>query len=326
VARKKPSRRRGATTNRTGIRDRLIGWGDEHVQALSFSLGKFRQTPISSVMTSLVIAIALALPATLSMMLNNALSISASWGVSSNVTLYLIDQIDDAGGAALARRLGENPAIESTRLIGRDEALATFRTMSGFGDVLDALDENPLPTTIVLRPRAGFDSVQQLESLASELEQLEQVETAQVDLQWIQRLNAILDFVRRGVLIVGSLLGLAVLLIVGNTIRLDIYSRREEIVVIKLIGATNAFVRRPFLYGGLIYGFFGGTLSALFVIIALRFLAAPSTYLASLYGSTFKLVDINAEHIALLIALSTLLGLVGSWISVSRHLSEIEPK
>jgi cell division transport system permease protein len=326
VARKKPFRGRGATTHRTGIGGRLIGWGDEHVQALRFSLGKFRQTPISSVMTSLVIAIALALPATLSMMLNNALSISASWGVSSNVTLYLHSEIDDAGGAALARKLAGNLAIESTRIIGRDEALATFRTMSGFGEVLDALDENPLPTTIVLRPRDGFDSAQQLESLASELEQLEQVETAQVDLQWIQRLNAILDFVRRGVLIVGSLLGLAVLLIVGNTIRLDIYSRREEIVVIKLIGATNAFVRRPFLYGGLIYGFFGGALSALFVIIALRFLAAPSTYLASLYGSTFKLVDINAEHIVLLIALSTLLGLVGSWISVSRHLSEIEPK
>ncbi len=296
------------------------------MRALRFGLGKFFETPISSLMTSLVIAIALALPATLSMLLSNAQSISASWDITSNLTLYLNSETDDAGAAALARQLREHVAIDSARLISRDEALETFRTLSGFGEVLDALDENPLPAAIVLRPRDGFDSALQLKSLTSELEQLDEVETVQIDLQWIQRLNAILDFIRRGVLIVGGMLGLAVLLIVGNTIRLDIQGRREEIVVIKLIGATNAFVRRPFLYGGLLYGFFGGILSALLVIVALRFLATPSSYLASLYGSTIGLVDVSAVNIALLIVLSTLLGLTGSWISVGRHLSEIEPK
>lgn len=318
-------RRSGATASRNGIGSRLASWADNHVQALRFSLGKFFQAPVSSLMTSLVIAIALALPAALSIVLSNVQAVSASWDVTGNVTLYLKGTVEDSDGAALASELNNHVAVESTRFIGRDEALATFRQLSGFGGVLDALDDNPLPAAIVLRPTVEASSAEQLQALADELGRHDDVEAAQVDLEWVQRLNAILEFIQRGVVIVACLLGLAVLLVVGNTIRLDIHARREEIVVIKLIGATDAFVRRPFLYGGLLYGSFGGLLSALLVVLALGFLDSPSSYLASLYGSETGLVKIDFGAIGVLIALSALLGLAGSWLSVGRHLREVEP-
>ena len=319
-------RRAGAKASRTGLISKLVGWAQHHGVALRFSLDKFIRNPVSSAMTSLVIAIALALPAALSMLVGNVQSISAGWDVTGNVTLYLNADIDDGDGAALAREMNDHPAIESTRFIGRDEALATFRQLSGFGDVLDALDDNPLPAAIVLRPKTDASTADQLEALAVELQQHPTVETAQVDLEWVQRLNAMLEFIQRGVLVVAAMLGLAVLLVVGNTIRLDVHARRDEIVVIKLIGATDAFVRRPFLYGGLIYGLCGGLLSALLVMIALTFLDSPSSYLASLYGSQAELVAIDFGVIAALILSSALLGLIGSWLSVGRHLREIEPR
>lgn len=326
MARNPVAPRRGAKKNRPGWFTYLLGWGDNHLEALHFSAGKFRQTPISSLMTCLVISIALALPAALTMLLSNVQSISNNWDIAGNITLYLEAGVDDTNGVNLARELRDHPAIESTRFIGRDEALATFRVLSGFGEVLDSLDENPLPAAIVLSLHAESTSPDQLQQLAMQLQQHSEVETAQVDLEWIQRFNAIIDLLQRVVLVIGGLLGVAVLLTIGNTIRLDIHNRREEIVVIKLIGATNAFVRRPFLYGGLLYGFFGGVLSALLVITGLRFLDTPANYLAALYGSAFELVEIDGGIVLLLITISTLLGLVGSWLSVGRHLREIEPK
>ncbi|MEM7294827.1 MAG: permease-like cell division protein FtsX [Pseudomonadota bacterium] len=318
--------KRGAREARVGIIARLRGWLFNHSEAMRFSVRKILQAPLSSAMTCLVIAIALALPATFTTLLGNVQTLSKGWDVSGNITLYLLDTVEDADGAALARDLNGHPNVEGTRFIGRDEALATFRKLSGFGEVLDALDENPLPAAIVIQPTPSHSTSAQLEVMASELATREQVESAQVDLEWIQRLNAIIELIQRAVWVVAALLALAVLLVVGNTIRLDIYNRREEIVVTKLIGATNAFVRRPFLYGGLFYGLFGGVLGGLLVIVALRFLDAPSEYLASLYGAQIELAGTDPLIIGVLIAVSAALGLVGSWISVGRHLHEIEPK
>ena len=312
--------------NRQGFTHRLLGWGGNHLQALSFSLGKFRQNPISNLMTSLVIAIAIALPATLSILLKNTRTISDSWDISGDVTLYLHSDVSDTDGVALARELNRHAGVQSTRFIGRDEALAVFRRLSGFGEVLDALEDNPLPAAIVLSPIVEASSVEQLRLLVDGLGQREEVSSAQVDLRWIERLNAIIDLIWRIVSIISGLLGLAVLSIVGNTIRLDIHNRREEIVVIKLIGATDAFVRRPFLYGGLVYGAAGGLLGTLLVIATLWFIDAPSTYLAALYGSTFQWATIGVSTVLLLISTGALLGLIGAWLSVGRHLREIEPR
>lgn len=174
--------RRGAQKNRLGFIARVVGWGDSHWQALRFSAVKFWQTPVSSAMTSLVIAITLALPAALTILLGNVQTISNHWDIAGNITLYLNSEVDDTEGVALARQLNHHDAIESTRFIGRDEALATFRTLSGFGEVLDTLDGNPLPAAIVLNLQ-GESSPEQLQLLAGQLQRHKEVETAQVDVE-----------------------------------------------------------------------------------------------------------------------------------------------
>ena len=162
--------------------------------------------------------------------------------------------------------------------------------------------------------------------LQEELANLPETELVQVDTEWVQRFHAILAILERAILMGASLLGAAILVIIGNTIRLDIYSRRDEIVVTKLIGATNAFVRRPFLYGGLIYGLSGGVLAVMLVILALRFLDGPSEYLATLYGGGFELASVDPVSLAVTLLAGAVLGLVGSWLAVGRHLHEIEPR
>ena len=323
---RRPSSRQGARARSSNPLHQVSAWLRQHAHAGRFAIDKFLAAPIPSLMTSLVIGIALALPASFTMLLENVSSLSASWDASGNVTVYLDESVSDSDGAALARELNARPDVLSTRFIGRDEALATFRKYSGFGDVLEAIDENPLPAAIVLQPAPGSDTAAGLGALAAVMAERPEVETAEVDLEWIQRLNAIVELVKRSVLVVGALLALAVLLVVGNTIRLDIYSRRDEIVVTKLIGATNAFVRRPFLYGGLIYGLSGGVLAVMLVILALRFLDGPSEYLATLYGGGFELASVDPVSLAVTLLAGAVLGLVGSWLAVGRHLHEIEPR
>jgi cell division transport system permease protein len=200
-----------------------------------------------------------------------------------------------------------------------------FNEQSGFGDALKFLDENPLPIVLSVQPIVDQAQPVALAQLLKTLQQEKFVDIAQLDLQWVQRLYAILDILRRGVWIIGGLLALAVLLIVGNTIRLDIENRRAEIEVAKLIGASNAFIRRPFLYTGLWYGVLGGVMAWLLTTVALLLLDEPVRRLSSLYQSGFELSGLGLGNTFSLLALSCALGLAGSWLAVGRHLDAIEP-
>ena len=300
-------------------------WLDSHVQAMRLNLLKFKRAPISSFLTSLVIAIALALPTVLLILVGNAQKISSRWDLTNSLTLYLHIEQSDAQSVALLRELNQHAAIASTQLISRDQALATFRELSGFADVLDTLGSNPLPAAIVIQPKAGYASAKKLQALSEQLQSHPAVDSVQLDQQWIERLNAMLMLVFRCTLSAAFLLAIAVLLVIGNTIRLEIYSRREEIVVVKLMGATNAFVRRPFLYGGFIYGLLGGLLGVLLVTLVLVFLSAPSALLADLYDSTLDIAALDPLILLKQMGVSVLLGLIGARLSVGRHLREIEP-
>ena len=225
----------------------------------------------------------------------------------------------------LATKLRLHKQIKNVSIIDRERGLQEFQQVSGFGDALQFLDENPLPHVITVQPMIEQEDPERVLHLVKNLQQERRVELAQLDMQWVKRLYALLDIAQRGVWIIGSLLGLAVLLIVGNTIRLDIQNRREVIQVSKLIGASNAFVRRPFLYTGVWYGLFGGLLAWLLIAIALSIMSEPLERLATLYHSNYQISNPMAGDIALMILISCLLGLGGSWLAVGRHLSEIEP-
>jgi cell division transport system permease protein len=289
------------------------------------SLGVLWRTPFATFMTAAVIGIALALPAGLQVLLQNVQRLSTGWEGTAQMSLFLKQGVPEARIQALADKLRGWEGVADVRYISREQALAEFRELSGFGGALDSLDENPLPPVLVLRPTSAAAEPAQMELLLGRVKQLEPVDLAQLDMEWLRRLSGIIELGKRGVLLLAGLLAMAILLVVGNTIRLTILNRREEIVVTKLIGATNAFIRRPFLYTGLWYGLMGAVLAWLLVAIFLGLLSDPVSRLSFLYNSQFSLGGLDLETTAILLGSGVALGLAGSWLAVGRHLQAIEP-
>jgi cell division transport system permease protein len=310
---------------RPSLLNRLSAWWLHHLQSMIFSLGKAWRSPASTLMTVAVIGITLTLPSGFYLVLKNIQNISGDLDSSSQITLYLNMDMSLEQAQQLNKSLQANPDIASTRLIERAQALKDFREQSGFGSSLDQLDSNPLPHSIVVQPRDELDTLR-IKTLLSKLAALEQIDIAQLDTEWLERLFTLVEIAKRGVIIISLLFSFAVLLIIGNTIRLDIQSRYQEIIVTKLIGATNAFIRRPFLYSGVWYGLFGGILSWLIIELSIIALSGPLSTLNLLYQSQLSLVTFSFSDFMIIIVCSTLLGLAGSWLAVARHLNQIEPK
>lgn len=305
---------------------RIGSYGISHMRTLLSSLGRLYQHKLSSIMTIMVLAIALALPTGFYVLLNNAASLSGSWDSPAKISAYLQSSITAKGMQNIAKQLQTDPRIASVQSINADEALDEFKRLSGFGEALDALDDNPLPSVIVITPVIDPEKPEAIESLRRELSEIAGIDQAKLDMQWVQRLFAIMRIVERALLVIAALLALAVILTIGNTIRLDIQSRRAEIIVQKLIGATNAFIRRPFLYTGVWYGLLGGILAWFLISISLQLIKEPVKQLAGLYSSEFVLKGLDFSQTCLFILAAVALGLLGSWLAVGRHLKEIEPK
>lgn len=317
--------REGASQSRTRWRDQYNSWLRHHRLSAADSLRRVLEQPWSSLLTWMVIGIALALPVGLNVALDNAQIVSSDWDSPAQISLFLKTDVSDKEAAQLELELADSEAISSTVLVLKDAALAEFRDLSGFSDVLTSLDENPLPNLILISPDSGLGP-EAVQTLQRELLARPQVEQAVLDMEWLQRLNSVMELSRRIVLAVGSMLVLGVALILGNTIRLAIENRREEIVIVKLVGGSNAFVRRPFLYTGLWYGVGGGIIAAVLVALSLWLLEGPARNLAGLYESDFALQGLGVMGGLNLVILGGILGLFGAALAVSRHLSRIEPR
>ena len=301
-------------------------WFERHVQTMVGSLGRLWQHPFAALLTILVIGIALALPACLHTLVQNVRAASGGWGQALDVSVYMKPSTGLEDARRLAAKLEKRRDVEDVRLIEADDALEEFRRSSGFGAALDALDSNPLPHALVVRPHAAFRAPEQIASLTEALRALPEVDIVQLDTEWVTRFHAMLDVVRRIVLLAAGLFALGILVIVGNTIRLDIENRRDEIEVTKLVGGSNAFVRRPFLYNGIWYGLGGGLIAWLVVTVAVSLLAEPVQRIAGLYGSRFALAGLGPAGAAALVAGGMTLGWLGSFIAATRELRGIEPK
>jgi len=296
-----------------------------HAQVALSSLGRLYRAPLASLMTAAVLGIALALPTGLYLLTGNLQRLSTQWDGSANISLFLHQNVSDSAGQQLAEQLQQWPDVDSVQLITPEQALAEFRELSGFGDVLDGLQDNPLPAVIAIKPIESGEEAETAGRLLDKLRALPEVDIAQLDLQWVKRFHGIVDIVRRSIWVVATLLGLAVLLIVGNTIRLEIQSRHSEIEIVKLIGATDGFIRRPFLYSGFWYGLSGALLAALLVELAFFQLHGPVRQLAGLYQSSFSLQTLSFAELLTLLAAGAVLGLLGALLAVGRHLAAIEP-
>ena len=295
-----------------------------HMQSLVFSLGKIYKTPTTTIMTVAVIGITLSLPGGFYLFLKNIDAMSGDFRSSSQIALYLDIELGEKKSRALERQVADMPEVAKTEFVSKQKSLEKFRQTSGFGKSIDTLSSNPLPHTIIVEPASSADTFA-VKNLLNLLQTLPGVEIAKLDTEWLERLYTILEIAKRSVAIITILFGFAVLLIIGNTIRLDIQNRYQEIIVTKLIGATNAFIRRPFLYGGLWYGLLGGLISWLIVEIGYLAISGPLERLNLLYQADLVLITFTFQDFIILISSSTLLGLAGSWIAVARHLNQIEP-
>lgn len=303
----------------------LSTWVTRHVSTAVGSLGRLLRQPFASLMIILVIAVTLALPAAISLVVKNARSVSGSWDNALDFSVFLNQELSISDAEGLARLVGQRADVDAVELITADDALAEFKQQSGFGAALDQLADNPLPHTLVVRPSAGNTS-ESLILLQEEIGNLPETDYVQVDTEWVKRFHAILDIVRQAIAIGAALLGVAIVVIIGNTIRLDIENRRDEIEVTKLIGATNAFVRRPFLWTGFWYGLLGGLMALALVHYGLYMLQGPVARLSGLYQSNIAVSSLNIAEGATIVGVGVFLGLFGSWLTAARHMRRIEPK
>ncbi|MFJ3485686.1 permease-like cell division protein FtsX [Pseudomonas sp. NPDC090202] len=299
-------------------------WIESHRSSLVDSLRRLGKQPIGSFFTCLVMAVALSLPMGLSLLLSNVERLGGSWQRAAQISLYLQLDASAREGEGLVEQIKAMPGVADVEYVSRDQALKEFQQQSGLGEALKELPENPLPGVVVVTPQEIDKSA--LESLRGRLAELPKVQQAQLDLVWVERLAAILKLGDRFVFGLTVILVGALLLVIGNTIRLHIENRRTEIEVIKLVGGTDSYVRRPFLYMGAIYGLGAGVLAWGVLAFGLDWLNEAVVHLSGLYGSNFALAGVpSADGLSLLLG-AVLLGYIGAWIAVARHLRELAPR
>lgn len=320
-----PARDSGAKVTRRTLSQRFGAYLAHHRQTFFDGLRQLGRQPLATFMTVAVIGIALALPAGALVLVGNARGLSAGWQGTARISLFLKNGLSDSAVQQLADSVRAHDGVAAVQVISAEQALADFQRRSGLNDTLSLLGSNPLPVVLVVQPTAAYTAPAAAQQLAQGFGALPQVDQVRMDVQWLKRLQAILALLHRGVLIVAVLLAIAVVLIVGNTIRLEIENRRAEIEVSKLLGATDRFVRRPFLYHGAWYGLAGGVLAWILVLIGLTLMGGPVGQLVDLYGSHFSLSGLGASGVLGLLAGGIVLGWLGSWLAVARHLRAIEP-
>jgi cell division transport system permease protein len=306
----------------TAAIDRIKAYLALQMDSLKGSFARIWETPIASSLTILVVAIALALPASFNALIQNARQPVEALETTSQISLFLKPELSNEVALRLANKLKQNPALFDATLITKEDGLRELAAYSGFGDALAALNNNPLPAVILLRPRVtDADSVSQL---LVELKTLSEADKVQFDSEWLQKLQALLAIAQRCVTAFSLLLGFGVLFTVGNTIRLELQNRRDEIAVAQLLGATHRFIRRPFIHSAFWYAFLGAILAWGLANLLILAVQTPANQLAELYNSPYRLSFLRLTDSGILFGSAILLGITGAWIVVAHFLREID--
>lgn len=317
IANRKPATRHRAPRSTSA-------WLRQHAFSVKDTLANFRANRSAVLLNVLVIGITLALPLGLQVLHKNFLVLVGHLGSHPQATLFLDQSYSRDQAVALRESLAEDPRLGEIKLIDRDQALGEFSESSGLENILEMLPTNPLPHTLAIEIDMAHFVRHEADSLEAELSDMAGVSAAKFDVTWVRRLQAVSDVMSRLAIIFATLLGAGVVLITGNTIRVGIHSRRDEIEVVKLCGATDAFVRRPFLYSGAIQGFSGAVVASIVVACAFSLLAGPLDQLTKLYETTMQLSNISGISFLMVLLAGALLGWLGAWISVSVYLRELD--
>jgi cell division transport system permease protein len=326
----KINRRRseGRQTRRSGggIFDKLLAYRDLHAHALFSSLGRLVASRLTSIMTIVVLAIGISLASGFYILVKNLQQLAGNLETSNQISLFLREEVSQGSASKFAESIKKNPGVLDVKLISKEQALKEFEAYSGFGAAVKALDKNPLPIVIQILPKNSLEDELVVQNLLEHFKQSPEVDIAQMDMQWVKRLQSIMEVARCGVTLLSGLLGVGVLFITANTIRLELHNRREEVVIAKLVGATNGFIQRPFLYSGFWLGFFSGVAAWFIVTVTALVLKQPIEKLSGLYDGSFHIVFLGFMETMAMLVTSSLLGMTGSWIVVHFQLKQLKPE
>ena len=296
----------------------MKGWLLHHKQASSQALRRLAGTPLNTLLGALVLGIALALPAAGEMLLANFLRLAQRVAATPQISVFMALDAAKVEVAEIESLLRKHPQTREVRLVQREDTLKRFKESEGLAEVIESLPRNPFPDAFVVVPRD--ESPAALEAMRAEFAKYPRVEHVQLDSAWVKKLDALLRLARLAVTLLAAVLGVALVAVTFNTIRLQILTQQEEIEVSRLLGATDAFIRRPFYYFGALQGLAGGLVAWSAVLIATLLLRGPVADLAALYGIEFSLHILPLADSLLLFGLAALLGWAGAWLSLTRHL------
>lgn len=305
---------------------RLHTYRDLHAHALFSSLGRLTRKPAAFAITLLVLATSLALACVFYLLVQNFQQLTGSLESSNQISVFLKADLKASTIEKVRHEIEADPGVASVQIITPDQALAEFKANSSFGDTLNDIQENPLPTVLVVLPKNSLEDEETIKTLLQNMQKIAEVDFAQSDMQWIKRLQSIVVLANRSVWVISILFALAVLLIVGNTIRLELQSRIDEVIIAKLVGATDVFIRRPFLYTGFWLGFLASIIAWIIVTMVMLILQQPVQQLSQLYASQFNLVFLGYLDTFCLLLIGSTLGVVGSWWVLNGQLRNIKPE
>jgi cell division transport system permease protein len=300
---------------------RVAMWRRQHAWCVRDSLRQLARRPLGSALTVAVMGLALALPLAFYLLLTNLQHLATALGDSQSVSVFLKSGVAADGADRLAVRLRARADVAGVTIRTPQQGLAELAAMQGFGDAIQSLPDNPLPFVLLVEPRAGADRVQ-VATMVAAVRALPDVDLVQDNGQWRARLDALIALGRRVTLLLAALLGVAAVLVIGNTVRLDLRSRGDEIAVQRLIGASAAFVRRPYLYEGAWYGLAAGVVAILLVLLLEAVLAAPVRDLVASYAGRLHFGGLSWVTLGIALAIAVALGWLGAWIASGRHLAK----
>lgn len=309
-----------------GLSQRLLAWRENHALVASQSLRRLLDSPISSAMTLLVLAIAITLPAAVNIAVANFATLTGQANDTVQMTLYLEPQVSDQQAQSLANSIAGWAGVEQTAYISPQQARASMSTIDGFESIIDSLPSNPLPGAVIVNLSEQSLTVEAANQLKTKALALDTVALAKIDLEWLQKVRAIIKLAEQLAAGLSLLLSVGVVLVVGNTIKLAIDNRRDEIIVTKLVGGTNAFIRRPFLYTGLWFGLGGSMLALLLLIASKQVLGSSVDDISQLYDTHIAISGLTISTAVKILLSGALLGWLGAWLAASRHISALEPR
>ncbi|WGO83308.1 permease-like cell division protein FtsX [Arsenophonus apicola] len=302
------------------------GWREQWRYAWLNTLADMLRQPLATFLTVAVIAISITLPSLCYIVWKNVSQAAQQWYPTPQLTVYLDKSLDEKGAEQIVAGLRQLDGVKSVNYLSREEAMIEFRNWSGFGTALDLLEENPLPAVAIITPKIDFQNSQSLINLRNKIGQLAGIEDIRMDESWFTRLAALTGLIGQIALVIGILMVMAVFLVIGNSIRLNIFARRDTINVMKLIGATDGFIMRPFLNGGIILGFFGALLSLILSALLVWQLSNIVTQVAGVFGTTFHIQGLLWDEVLLVILVAAMIGWLAAWLATVQHLRRFTPE